>query len=174
MGISQYSLTTLQLFFLLFGFTAFKGVYGQAYYGPDIILQVTPLEGGASVPGVVIHLYKDTLLVQEEKTVKPDGWNPNAKTLPLKLNANLKYSLVLTKPGYVKMTITVDTHLPEGAITSKPLISPLDIKMLPADKHPELMDSDFPLVLLQYDKDQKKFLPSKSYANSVKMMLQSK
>jgi hypothetical protein len=140
----------------------------------DIVLLVTPVENGTAVAGVSIRLQKDTLVIQEAQTFKPDGWNAQAQTIPLTLKANAKYTLILTKKDYVKMAITIDTHLPDGILTDKPLRANADIKMLKADKHPELVDSDFPLVLLVFDKDQKKFLPNKAYANSVKMMLQSK
>jgi hypothetical protein len=139
--------------------------------GPAIDMKITPMVNGSALPGVSIKLYQDTVMLLDTRTVTPDGWNETAETIDLHLKANSKYTLVLTKDEYIKMVITLDTHLPSDIPSDKPFITQADIKMLRADKYPNLVDSDFPLVLLQYDKEAKKFLPSKTYANNIKAML---
>jgi len=147
---------------------------GNSGSGPDIVMRVTPRENGAPVPGVSIKVIKDTLVITDAKTVKPDGWLPSPQTIDIKLKEGTKYSMIITKKGYVKTIINIDTHLPADVPSDKPFITEVDIKMLKSEQHPDLDNSDFPLALLQYDKELKKFVPSKAYAASVRMMLQSK
>jgi hypothetical protein len=141
---------------------------------PELIMRVSPRDNGAAVDGVIIKLYKDTLLLQESATIKPDGWEPFPSTISFHLKSGSKYMMVLSKKGYIKTIINIDTNLPDDIASDQPFITDVDVKMLKAATHPDLQDSDFPLALIQYDKDQKKFICSKKYAGSVRIMLQSK
>jgi hypothetical protein len=161
----RYQLLSVCLFFI------FMRTTNAQTSGPAIDMKITPVENGSALPGVSIKLYQDTVMLLDTRTVTPDGWNENAENAVVYLKANSKYTLVLTKDEYIKMLITLDTHLPSDLPSDKTFLTQADIKMLRADKYPNLVDSDFPLALLQYDKEAKKFLPSKSYANNIKAML---
>ena len=151
-------------------FIGIQAGHSQTTVG-EIQMNITPLDNGAPLPGVSIKLYQDTILLLDTRTVRPDGWVEAAETAALHLKRNSKYSLVLTKEAYIKLVITIDTHLPPDISSGKTFLTQADIKMLKADKYPNLQDSDFPLVLLQYDKEAKKFLPSKTYVANIRAML---
>ena len=138
----------------------------------QITMRITPMNGSRPLEGVSIKLYQDTVLLEERRTVKPDGWNESAQTINLLLRANNKYTLVLFREGYIRLFITLDTKVPGALVANKAFITSVDVKMLEAAKYPNLQGSDFPLVLLQYDPEQKKFLSNRKYAENMKTMLE--
>jgi|GEM_PF-5091145 hypothetical protein len=142
--------------------------------GPGIRLKVIPWENGVPLPGVNIRLSKDSVVIRDFRTFKPDGWNEESAYVYFNLETNSKYTLTLTKKGYVQLVVIIDTHLPSTANLTEAMAAVADITMLKESDHPNLKDADFPLVLLKYNSEKGMFLPSKEYANSIRIMMQMK
>jgi len=139
-----------------------------------IKLKVTPWENGIPLPGVSIRLSKDSTVIRDFKTFRPDGWTEEMAYVTFTLDENTKYTITLEKKGYVKLVVMVDTHLPAGTVLDPQKPALADVMMVKEAEHPNLKDADFPLVLLKWDAEKHQFLPSKEYANSIRMMMQMK
>ncbi|MFI5150516.1 MAG: hypothetical protein ACHQRM_12335 [Bacteroidia bacterium] len=151
-----------------------QGQKAQAGQGQPIRLKVTPWEKGNPLSGVSIHVTKDSTVIRDFKTFKPDGWTEELAYVNLSLYTDTKYTITLSKQGYIKLVIMLDTHLPPGTVLDPLYQNIADVYMLKETEHPNLKDADFPLVLLKWDSEKRQFLPSKEYANSIRTMMQMK
>jgi hypothetical protein len=128
-------------------------------------------EDGSPAYNVIVKISRDTVRPVELRTMAPDGWTNDEPYLMVDLEPNCIYSISFSKPGYVSMLISLDTHIPADLNPGTMAPAALDIKMLKLESHPELVDVDFPLALLVYDRQNGRFVANKKYAEAVKMQL---
>jgi hypothetical protein len=142
-----------------------------ALAGGGIKLKLRVSEDGSPVYNVIVKISKDTVRPVELRTMPPDGWANDEPFLLVDIEPNCVYSLSFSKPGYVNMLISLDTHIPADLNVANLPPATLDINMLKLKTHPELVDVDFPLALLIYDRQSGRFVANKKYMESVKMLL---
>ncbi|MBL7952309.1 MAG: hypothetical protein JNM62_11390 [Flavobacteriales bacterium] len=89
----------------------------------------------------------------------------------LDLDLNEHFSVRVEKQGYRDKTISIDTHVPEGAFTDEPIAYTLDLEPLDRFVHADPFYLDFPCGLIQWDHETARFDHSEPYLADIQLKI---